>query len=609
MRVNGNFGKIAVKLLLAVLILSFTLWGVGEGFRTNMEGKAVKIGDTEITETEFKRLYDAQVRMLEQSGNSELLAMVNSNPLLQEQIKRLVLEGIFIRNLANETGFIISDDMAKFEIAAMPHFQKDGKFDGETFDRILKMSNMQPNAFVEAVKDELSLEQLTLLLNLMKPDLSLMSQHLAKAHNQTRLVDVANIKIRDIVVSHTPTDEELQEVINSNAQQFITPELRAFSFLVLNYKKLCSAVRVQEAQMRKYYEQNKHHFASAPKRTVSQMVFKNEELAKQALQELELGKEFSAVAKAFFPEQKKFSLGEITAEGLNPEIAEVIFTLGVGHHSNIINSPLGYHIFLVEKIIESKIPEFKAVEKAVGAQLLAEEQQSHFSKIIQAIEHDMSYGISLEEIAAKHGVKLHKVKFNETHPMLKSKTLKELIRNTEPGMNSAATPLEEGKDYAIVRIDDVLPSGLPPLQEIKGNALKFWKGLQQKKLAAEKAHLITDEVAKGKNFEVLCKNNGVPIERRVEISKKRKFPWDNRMPFALHNEAFGLKAQNITSHGLSPDKESYIIVKVLEIHDHRVESDEYEKVAFELEQSMIPDMLMSAMALYRDTNKMLVNVR
>ena len=54
------------KLLMALLVLSFAIWGIG-GFQGYRAGTLATVGDQEVTMQEFARVYDNAQRSAQQS--------------------------------------------------------------------------------------------------------------------------------------------------------------------------------------------------------------------------------------------------------------------------------------------------------------------------------------------------------------------------------------------------------------------------------------------------------------------------------------------------------------------------------------------------------------
>src|SRR5689334_15410213 len=65
---RGSTGLVA-KILFAVLVASFAIWGIGPVFRNYGHGSLAKVGSHDITMPDFQRAYQQELHMIQrQSG-------------------------------------------------------------------------------------------------------------------------------------------------------------------------------------------------------------------------------------------------------------------------------------------------------------------------------------------------------------------------------------------------------------------------------------------------------------------------------------------------------------------------------------------------------------
>jgi uncharacterized cupredoxin-like copper-binding protein len=145
------------------------------------------------------------------------------------------------------------------------------------------------------------------------------------------------------------------------------------------------------------------------------------------------------------------------------------------------------------------------------------------------------------------------------------------------------------------------------MDDIKPAVKAFWHHLQQKQEALALAQMITVGVAQGKNFDMICKANNIPVHRGVDVSKLGMYPWDSKLPMKVHQEAFSIPIKSITPYGATKAGDSYFVARVVGVKENKASQTEYEKTKLELEQSVVNDMLASAMAYYLEHEKIIVN--
>lgn len=124
-----------------------------------------------------------------------------------------------------------------------------------------------------------------------------------------------------------------------------------------------SKIRIDEQEMRAFYESHlsrfkapesrrlRHIFVKAPQGDLDEKKKEAFVRIEKALKRIKSGEHFAKVAREVsedFTAANGGSLGNVTKGQLLPELEEKVFSLKTGEVSDILESPLGYHIFKVE---------------------------------------------------------------------------------------------------------------------------------------------------------------------------------------------------------------------------------------------------------------------
>ncbi len=583
-----NVMKFIVKFLLIMVIVSFVFWGVNDSFRAVDQDIAFKFRNHTVSRKKFAQLYQEQIAALKNNGYNEIAAMAETDPYIKSQIERKIINSLFLRFFSQEVGFVISDDMAKFEIAGMPYFQTNGLFDGEKFDATLKSMKMESAEFLESVKQELSKEQLEIIFNVTRPDLGFQAELISKASNQIRAIDVAEIVIKDIVIATNPTDDDLRSVYQSHIGDYTVGEKKAFTLLKFSFDDIVKGIDVKESDMKSYYDSNLDKFKSEKQLSLRQMIFKDSKSAAVALKEIKDGKKFDVVARQNFPKQKKFSLGPITKRGLGAEMADAIFSLNKGDVSGVISSLLGYHIFIVDDVIEPKALKYNDVRETIYNSLLYQVRHKKFSDFHADVEQALSYGISLEKVAADRKLSLKTFKIHHDKEALIYRT----VLNDLGVMDvSSLQSLDDGKSYFVLRVDEVVAPVIKDFQDVRKDVALRWRDLEKKRIAQEKAEIFSRELRGGENFESLCKKHNILPVKNVLISKKNEF--SKKLSKQMLRDVFIADVDGVVGYDLSSGGGSYLISQVKSIKDsgNPIISQEHKEVELLYNYDMVSDVL------------------
>lgn len=135
-----------------------------------------------------------------------------------------------------------------------------------------------------------------------------------------------------------------------------------------------------EESIKKYYETNKQKYKSLEKIFLQQIVLSEKSDADKIATSLRNGKSFESLAKQFSiaPEAKSGGvLGWIERGTL--EVFDKAFTLAIGAPSEVIQSPYGFHILLVQKKAPGGIAPLTMVRDSIKRELASQNDQVHFT--------------------------------------------------------------------------------------------------------------------------------------------------------------------------------------------------------------------------------------
>ncbi len=148
-------------------------------------------------------------------------------------------------------------------------------------------------------------------------------------------------------------------------------------------------INVPDNEAEDYFNKNSDMFKTKPKVRVAQIVVRDLATAREALQQLKAGADFSEVAreKSIGPEAGRGGdLGFITREVMPEPLDKTIFSLRLNKISPVVKSPYGFHIFKVLEIQPAKINNFAECKQEVIADIRAKKEEAAFGIWLAALE-------------------------------------------------------------------------------------------------------------------------------------------------------------------------------------------------------------------------------
>lgn len=159
-------------------------------------------------------------------------------------------------------------------------------------------------------------------------------------------------------------------------------------------------IAVTPTEVMRFYEKNKTHFKTPPKRKVRSILVRitakepensARKIAEKVRKRLSNGEDFAALAKEYSKDSYAASggdMGWVKAGDLMPKINDLIFSLKENEVSEILKTDLGFHIFKVLGIAPSEVREFNQVKKQAEQLLFNQKIQIKLGQWIQELRKD-----------------------------------------------------------------------------------------------------------------------------------------------------------------------------------------------------------------------------
>ena len=159
---------------------------------------------------------------------------------------------------------------------------------------------------------------------------------------------------------------------------------------------LLSTLSVDDAAVAAYYDGNKKNFLQPERIQVSQILLDSEAKATDLLKRITGAGEdaFRAAARAEskgLEASKGGLLGEFSAGQLPPELEKAVFALKTGELSRVVESSYGFHIFRLDKRIETRLQTLAEAVPAIRAKLLGEKSAALVAAHVEELKATMEW--------------------------------------------------------------------------------------------------------------------------------------------------------------------------------------------------------------------------
>ena len=369
------FTKIAQSNWLKIVLFITTFAFVGTGFVAlvvyklsgNISGVA-QVNGEDITQQEF--IYE--VNQIEAKYQNQGIDISPMRKIIYAQVLDNLINRQLLYQFAKEEGIEATEEEVKKLILDIPAFQKNGKFDKQSFLSFLQSMNISPQLFEKILRKQLS------------------AQH------------VLDILKAGFYITEDEIDTFLKKRLSSINAKLITiqPE-----------------VNITEKELKDYYEKNKEKFSQKKGKKIK--IFKIATDKKDS--KLKAQKLFSDLKSGNIPSNVKPIFDDVFLKGkkynLPEKVLEKIKNLFNNTKIEFIKTKNAYYLIYYEG--EKAIPmPYKKAKTQVKNSVLEEKRGKILKKIKESISREKSLNLKL--LKEKYNAKIEEIK-NEKYMQLQFK--------------------------------------------------------------------------------------------------------------------------------------------------------------------------------------------
>ncbi|AVO39259.1 peptidyl-prolyl cis-trans isomerase [Pukyongiella litopenaei] len=520
-----SFSKTFVWVLLGLLIL-----GLGGFGATNLTGTVrtvATVGDQSVSVDDYARELQREIRAIEaQSGQPLPMTSVQALGLDQQVLSRLVSLAAIDDETA-KLGLSIGDANLQKEIVAIPAFQGiDGTFDREAYRFALQNAGLTESEFEADLRAEQArtLVQGAIVAGVEMP--AVLADTMADYVAARRSFTVATLDAAALDAPlPEPTDSDLKARYDDNPDAYMLPETKRLTYAKLTPDMILDQVELEEASLKRLYDERSDEYDLPERRLVERLVFADEDAAKTALAQIELGgSTFEAQVDDRGLSLSDVDLGDITAADLG-DAADAVFAAEIGDVVGPLPTSLGPALFRVNGLLEARVTSFEDALPELRDELAVDRARRLIEAQAQDIDDLLAGGATLEELADETEMEVGTLDWTEAsdagiaaYPEFRS-VAAQVTDEDFP----AITHLGDGGVFAL-RLDEVLPPRPEPFEDARARVEADWRAEQLRAMLQARAQQVSADIEASGDFQ----ETGLPF--RVENGLTRTAYLDGMPP-------------------------------------------------------------------------------
>ena len=500
------------------LIISFVLYFGWTDIRKRQESWMVKVNKSTISAAEYRKYYTQLVDYYKKIYQVDLTSDLIEKLGIKQQITDNLINELLLLESAENASLMVPEAELKKTIEAIPGFQKNGKFDGQTYQELLSQNRITPQEFENDQRKGLMVSRIRdLVIDGVKYSEKELQDKFIWENEKVDL-EFAEIAPETFFNVGEPKEEEMKAYYDKHKEEFRVPEKIKISYMEFSPEDFKNKPAVSPEEIDEYYKNFSEEFWEPRKIHARHILIKvnpgtkseekkeAEKKAEEILSLIKGGKPFERIALMYSQDQATVKeggdLGFFPRGQMIKEFDDVAFDLKPGEVSGVVETKFGFHIIKVEAIKEERTKPLEEAKEEIREKLIKGKTQDLIKKEAYRGYRTLLKTKDLKGYADQEGLKIVESNYfsREESPPIAGDPgeFMEEIFGLNPG--EIASPKYINESYYIIRLEDKKKSHLPSVGEAKEKIVVILKKEAQKEAAQKKGEEMLKKLIQGSPF-------------------------------------------------------------------------------------------------------------
>ena len=525
---NKSKGWIAY-LIVGLITIPFALFGIQSYIGSSSNSIIASVDGEEIALATYYKRLNLEQRNLQQQLGSNYSSEVDAT-LRQMMIDGMIQEKL-LENYANSLKLVTLDEEVRAIILSNELFQMDGVFSEERYSQLLRLNNYTPLSYeqsqLELMKQDQIKRNLTHSAFLTSQQIERFKA-LAGQQRYASFIVLSTEKYQDQI---SVTQEQVIEYFDTNQSSFVELPKIKVNYVELSLDDIEEQEAADDETLRSLYDEDKELFTNPEQRSAQHILVEERELAESLLVEIQQGADFSELARIHSidtsTKDSGGDLGYFERDIMVPEFDKVVFKMGIGELSKVVETDFGFHII---KLTEIQLENIKSFEESREQLVLLHQKKAAQQKLYSLQEElgNLAYEDPLDFVAEQLDLELKTSDYfsrtsEEYEEQFVATAYSDLVLNE--GENSDVIELDQSR-FIVMNLADQIPERQKTLDEVQTQIADILKTIEAKKIIDDLAANISSSLSNSDNnkAEALIAENELEWSEPNWISRNSELP-------------------------------------------------------------------------------------
>jgi len=523
-------GKTIMTVVLGLLAVSFTVWGIGDIFRGFGLSELAKIGRTEIGIEQFRQIYVERLQQISRQVGKPISVAEARARGLDRQVLGEVIAATALDERARQLGLGVSEAEIASQIMADPGFRgPSGQFDRARFEALIRQAGYTEARFVADQRRQILRRQIldTIAGDIVVPKTAIEATY--RHENETRAIEYVVLDRAQAGNIPPPAPEAMAKYFEDRKGLFRAPEYRKLTLVMVSPADLAKSVAIPDAETRRLYDERRARYIAPERRHVQQIVFPKAEEAQAASERIAKGVSFEALAAERGLQTKDIDLGTIAKPAIvDRDVADAAFALKEGGVSAPVQGRFGTTLVRVLKIEPEQSRSYEQVADEIKRDVALERARGQVSALRDKLEDNRAGGDTLAEAAQKLGLAASTIEAIDRSgrdpggaPVSGLPQAAELVPAafaSDVGVESDPLQLQGG-GYLWYDVTGITPSRERNLDEVKNEVEIRWRNEEIAARLKAKAEAMVEKLKSGAAFKDIAAADRLKVEAASSLKR------------------------------------------------------------------------------------------
>ena len=413
-KIRDKSSSIIAQLIVGLIAVTFVVTGINFFSREPEQKIVAMVNDFSITEYDVLRAERAKrLQLLKIFGDD---SFISDEVIKENAVAELVDEAVllsFAESVGIKTPLRMVNSVVTKEI---PQFQKEGKFDIDTFSNLISQQGMNSETFFDELTKDLTNFQITNGLSASNILLDEDIEKVMSLRNQTRTGQYMIISPADFEEDFAISSEMIKKYYDESKTSFFSEKTADVEYVVLTSNKYRDVDSISDSAIREAYNQEVKALEQKTERRVSHILLSGNddgisEKVKIIQGLIKNNVSFSDLASSYSEDSVSSSkggdLGFAPKGTYESEFEKALEDLKIGEISPPVKTSYGLHFIKLVDIKKLDIEPFEMRKDDLRLQLAESEALALLDSSIEEFA-NMAFSSDLEEVASYFGLEVKK---------------------------------------------------------------------------------------------------------------------------------------------------------------------------------------------------------